>query len=50
MGNVDRSIVGDYGYSGLGERMLSKLRAFGVDTARLTQEALAEIDHIHGGG
>lgn len=50
MGNVESSVVGDYGYTGLGERILSKLRAFGVDTDHLTQEVLAEIDHIHGGG
>ena len=50
MANVESSIVGDYGDAGLGERILSKLQEFGVDTDHLTQEALAEIDHIHGGG
>lgn len=50
MGTVESSIIGDYGYAGLGERILSKLREFGVDTDKLTQEGLAEIDHIHGGG
>ena len=50
MGNIDGSIVGDYGYSGLGERILSRLRAFGVDTAHLTQEAPTDIDHVHGRG
>ena len=50
MGNVETSIVGDYGDAGLGERILSKLQAFGVDTDHLTQEILAEVDHIHGGG
>ncbi len=50
MGNAESSIVGDYGNAGLGERILSNLRAFGVDIDNLTQEVLAEIDHIHGGG
>lgn len=50
MGNAESSIVGDYGDTGLGERILSKLRAFGVDTDHLTQEIPADIDHIHGGG
>ena len=50
MGSTESSIVGDYGHTGLEERILSKLRSFGVDTDHLTQEVLAEIDHIHGGG
>ncbi len=50
MGDVDSSIVGDYGDAGLGERILAGLRKFGVDTDHLTQEILAEVDHIHGGG
>ncbi len=50
MGNVENAIVGDYGDTGLGERILAGLQAFGVDTDNLTQEILAEIDHIHGGG
>jgi ubiquinone/menaquinone biosynthesis C-methylase UbiE len=50
MGNTESSIVGDYGQSGLGERILTSLKGFGVDTDNLTQEILAEIDHIHGGG
>lgn len=50
MANVENSIVGDYGATGLGERILTGLRAFGVHTDNLTQEILAEIDHIHGGG
>ncbi len=50
MGNAESSIVGDHGDTGLGERILSKLQAFGVDTDHLTQEIPAEIDHIHGGG
>ncbi len=50
MGNAESSIIGDYGYTGLGERILSKLQAYGVDTDHLTQEILAELDHLHGGG
>ena len=50
MASVENSIVGDYGSGGLGERILTGLRASGVDTDNLTQEILAEIDHIHGGG
>ena len=50
MSDVESSVVGDYGTAGLGERILTGLRAFGVDTDNLTQKILAEIDHIHGGG
>ncbi|MDA1325941.1 MAG: class I SAM-dependent methyltransferase [Proteobacteria bacterium] len=50
MGNTESAIVGDYGNAGLGERILSKLQSFGMDTDNLTQEMLAEVDHIHGGG
>jgi sarcosine/dimethylglycine N-methyltransferase len=50
MANTESSIVGDYGEAGLGERILSGLQSFGIDTDHLTQEILAEIDHIHGGG
>ena len=50
MENAESAIVSDYGDSNLGERILSKLQAFGVDTEHLTQEVLTEVDHIHGGG
>jgi ubiquinone/menaquinone biosynthesis C-methylase UbiE len=50
MMNVENSITDDYGDAGLGERILNGLRAHGVDTDNLTQEILAEVDHIHGGG
>lgn len=50
MGHAESLIVSDYGETSLGERILSKLQAYGVDTDHLTQEILAEIDHIHGGG
>ncbi len=50
MGSAESSIVADYGDAGLGERILFKLQAFGVDTDHLTPEVLAEFDHIHGGG
>lgn len=50
MGNTESAIVGDYGIASLGERILSKLQSFGMDTDNLTQEMLAEVDHIHGGG
>jgi ubiquinone/menaquinone biosynthesis C-methylase UbiE len=50
MANTESSIVADYGVSGLGERLLSSLQEFGMDIDNLTQEVLAEVDHIHGGG
>lgn len=50
MANFDDAITGDYGDGGLGDRIFAGLRSFGVDTDNLTQEILAEIDHIHGGG
>lgn len=50
MGKVESSITGDYGDAGLGERIFAGLRAHGIDTDHLTQEILAEIDHVHGGG
>jgi len=50
MGNVESAITDDYGDAGLGDQILAGLRAHGIDTDNLTQEILAEIDHIHGGG
>jgi len=50
MADVQRSIVEDYGDRDLGKRILDRLKDFGVDTENLTQEILAEVDHIHGGG
>lgn len=50
MENPESAIVSDYGQTGLGERILSGLKALGVNTDQLTQETLADIDHIHGGG
>ncbi len=50
MTKIDDAITGDYGGSGLGDRIIAGLQRFGVDTDNLTQEILAEIDHIHGGG
>jgi sarcosine/dimethylglycine N-methyltransferase len=50
MTSIENAITDDYGDAGLGERILAGLRAHGVDTDNLTQEILAEIDHIHGGG
>ena len=50
MADAESAIVADYGPAGLGNRILSKLQDFGIDTDNLTQEILAEIDHVHGGG
>lgn len=50
MSDIESAITDDYGDAGLGDRILAGLRAHGVDTDNLTQEILAEIDHIHGGG
>ena len=50
MGNPENSITSDYGDAGLGTRILAGLQSHGVDVDNLTQEVLAEIDHIHGGG
>lgn len=50
MEKTESAIVADYGEAGLGERILSSLQGFGIDPDNLTQEILAEVDHIHGGG
>lgn len=50
MDNTESAIARDYGEAGLGERILTRLQSFGIDTENLTQEILAEVDHIHGGG
>lgn len=50
MSDTQKAIVDDYGQKGMGQRILSKLKEFGIDTDNLTQEVLAEIDHVHGGG
>lgn len=50
MPDINRLLVDEYRNAGLGERILAVLEAHGVDTDHLSQEILAELDHIHGGG
>jgi sarcosine/dimethylglycine N-methyltransferase len=50
MSDTNSAIIADYGEQGLEQRIMTRLASFGVDTDNLTQEILAEIDHVHGGG